>query len=187
MPSGCKESTPRGALLAGAVTAVILILSFRDEAFAIGLRIWYGLSGMTGLPIPTIGLRHLALRVRSVPISRRFYCEVFGMTPVWEPDERTSYLSGGSDNLALHQLDDGAHMSDGQTQPLDHLGFLVRAASEVYAAADAVRARGERILQEPREHRDGSHSFYMADPDGNVVQVLFEPTVAARLLAAANT
>lgn len=102
------------------------------------------------------------------------------MHPVWEPDEHTAYLSGGDDNLALHQLDDGAQPSREPTQALDHLGFLLTTAEAVYAAAEAVRARGERILQEPRVHRDGSHSFYMADPDGNVVQVLFEPTVAAR-------
>lgn len=135
---------------------------------------------MANLPIPTIGLRHLALRVADVATSKRFYGEIFGMVPVWEPDDKTAYLSSGSDNLALHQLDDGVQPSREPTQALDHLGFLLSAPSAVYAAAEAVRARGERILQEPREHRDGSHSFYMADPDGNVVQVLFEPNVAAR-------
>lgn len=108
------------------------------------------------------------------------------MTPVWEPDDRTAYLSSGGDNLALHQLDDGARPSREPTQALDHLGFLLATSAAVYVAAEAVRGRGERILQEPRQHRDGSHSFYMADPDGNVVQVLFEPTVAARLAAPAT-
>ncbi len=136
---------------------------------------------MSSLPIATIGLRHLALRVRSVSIAKRFYCDIFGMTPVWEPDAKTAYLSSGCDNLALHQLDgDPAPASPDPSQPLDHLGFLVLTPEQVYTAADAVRERGDEILQEPREHRDGSHSFYMADPDGNVVQVLFEPNVAAR-------
>ena len=49
----------------------------------------------------------------------------------------------------------------------------------VYRAAEAVRQHGVRILQEPREHRDGSHSFYMADPDDNVVQILFEPNIVS--------
>lgn len=137
---------------------------------------------MSALPIATIGLRHLALRVRSVARSKRFYCEVFGMQPVWEPDEKTSYLSSGTDNLALHELPEPRQPNAADaTQPLDHLGFLVRSPEEVYEAASAVRDHAEKILQEPREHRDGSHSFYLADPDGNVVQVLFEPTVAARL------
>ena len=136
---------------------------------------------MTTLPIPTIGLRHLALRVRNVAASKRFYCEIFGMTPVWEPDEETAYLSSSSDNLALHEVADGATpRAPNDSQSLDHLGFLLLSPDQVYAAAEAVRDRGEKILQEPREHRDGSHSFYMADPDENIVQVLFEPVVAAR-------
>lgn len=134
---------------------------------------------MTRLPIDTLGLHHVALRVRSVARAKRFYCEIFGMRSVWEPDERTAYLSSGDDNLALHQLDDDAQPAPDAAQPLDHIGFLLPSAAAVYAAAEAVRARGERILQEPREHRDGSHSFYMADPDGNVVQALFEPHVVA--------
>jgi catechol 2,3-dioxygenase-like lactoylglutathione lyase family enzyme len=137
---------------------------------------------MSALPVATIGLRHLALRVRNVAKSKRFYCEVFGMQPVWEPDEKTSYLSSGTDNLALHELPETTEPHvPGPTQSLDHLGFLLGSPEQVYEAAQAVRERGEEILQEPREHRDGSHSFYMADPDGNVVQVLFEPTVAAHL------
>ncbi len=101
------------------------------------------------------------------------------MSPVWEPDQDTAYLSGGADNLALHQYKDGAASVGGaNTQPLDHLGFILSTPAAVYAAAEAVRERGERILQEPRKHRDGSHSFYMADPDGNIVQLLFEPNIS---------
>lgn len=133
---------------------------------------------MSPVPIRNLGLRHLALRVRSVDASKRFYCEVFGMTPVWEPDDQTAYLSGGGDNLALHQTR-ASDTATVEAQALDHLGFIVDSPDAVYAAADAVRARGERILQEPKEHRDGSHSFYMADPDENVVQVLFEPNIIA--------
>jgi hypothetical protein len=28
-----------------------------------------------------------------------------------------------------------------------------------------------------KQHRDGSYSFYLSDPDLNTIQVLFEPTV----------
>ncbi len=136
---------------------------------------------MSELPIHTLGMRHLALRVRDVARSKRFYCEVFGMKPVWEPDPRTCYLSSGYDNLALHQHDDQAQRPERDTQALDHLGFFLDCPEAVYRAADLVRARGERIVREAREHRDGSHSFYMADPDGNVVQVLFEPNAVAGL------
>jgi catechol 2,3-dioxygenase-like lactoylglutathione lyase family enzyme len=116
------------------------------------------------------GLRHLALRVRDVRAASEFYRSAFGMRVVWEPDPQNVYLSSGTDNLALHE--DPAATPGGA---LDHLGFLVGSADEVYAAVKALRARGVPIVHEPRTHRDGSVSCYCSDPDGNVVQVLFLP------------
>ena len=65
-----------------------------------------------------------------------------------------------------------------ETQTLDHLGFIVATAEAVWAAAAALRARGVPIIKEPQRHRDGSSSVYCTDPDGNVIQILFEPTIS---------
>ena len=116
------------------------------------------------------GLRHLALRVRDVPAATRFYAETFGMRVVWAPDPDNVYLSSGSDNLALH-ADRGATPGGA----LDHLGFLVATPEDVYAAAEALRARRVPLAHEPAVHRDGSVSCYCRDPDGNLVQVLYLP------------
>src|SRR4029450_4562364 len=104
---------------------------------------------------PVRGLRHLALKVRDVRLAARFYCETFGMRVVWEPDAENASLSSGSDNLALHQ---DAHVAPGGS--LDHLGFLMASADDVFAAAAALRARGVTLAHEPRTHRDGSVSCY---------------------------
>lgn len=116
------------------------------------------------------GLRHLALRVRDVRVARDFYADVFGMRVVWEPDPQNVYLSSGDDNLALHE--DRAVAPGGA---LDHLGFLVATPDAVYAAAEALRARGVPLAREPAVHRDGSVSCYCRDPDGNLVQILHLP------------
>ena len=123
---------------------------------------------------PVRGLRHLALKVRDVGRASRFYCDHFGMRVVWEPDADNVYLSSGSDNLALHH--DAAVAPGGS---LDHLGFLMGSAADVFAAADALRARGVALAHEPRTHRDGSVSCYTRDPDGNLVQILWLPDVPA--------
>jgi hypothetical protein len=35
------------------------------------------------------------------------------------------------------------------------------------------------VVHPLRQHRDGSASFYIRDPDGNVIQLLFEPNISA--------
>jgi catechol 2,3-dioxygenase-like lactoylglutathione lyase family enzyme len=123
-----------------------------------------------------LGLRHLALRVRNPQISKNFYVECFGMSVVWEPDPDNVYLSSGVDNLALHR--DAVETSGA----LDHLGFIVDSKDAVDALAESFRARGVTIAVEPKDHRDGSRSFYCLDPDGLRIQVLYEPTLSKQRL-----
>jgi catechol 2,3-dioxygenase-like lactoylglutathione lyase family enzyme len=120
------------------------------------------------------GMRHLALRVSDVERARDFYARVFGMTIVWQPDPDNAYLSSGSDNLALHRADDRG----GKAQRMDHLGFIVPTIADVEAGYAWARSNGVEIVHELKHHRDGSVSFYIRDPDGNVIQALYEPTIS---------
>ena len=120
------------------------------------------------------GMRHIALRVKDIKRSKAFYQETFGMEVVWEPDPQNVYLSSGCDNLALHELPQGTEPSPaGQT--LDHLGFVVESVERVRALQEEFRAKGVKIVHPFKTHRDGSASFYCADPDGIVIQLLYEP------------
>jgi catechol 2,3-dioxygenase-like lactoylglutathione lyase family enzyme len=127
------------------------------------------------------GLRHLALKVTDLARSRKFYEELFGMKVVWEPDPENVYLSSGADNLALHQLPSAARHGDAEAQRLDHLGFIMDSVESVERLLKQAERFGATIVKPPRRHRDGSYSFYMADPDGNVVQVLYEPNISGKV------
>jgi len=123
-----------------------------------------------------LGLRHVALRVSDPQASKRFYGDCFDMSVVWEPDPDNVYLSSGVDNLALHRapgIGAGA---------LDHMGFIVGSKEDVDRLAERFRALGVTITAEPRDHRDGSRSFYCLDPDGLRIQVLYEPTLSRQAL-----
>src|SRR5205823_1929925 len=37
---------------------------------------------------------------------------------------------------------------------------------------------GAKILTVPKRHRDGSYSCYLADPDGNTIQILYDATIS---------
>lgn len=129
--------------------------------------------------ISTRGLRHVALNVADVSASVEFYSSLFGMQVVWQPDPDNAYLSSGCDNLALHQAQ---RETPQEGQHLDHLGFIVESPADVDRAAEVLAARSIVLLKPPRTHRDGSRSLYFADPDGNIIQILYEPTLSAQRL-----
>jgi catechol 2,3-dioxygenase-like lactoylglutathione lyase family enzyme len=127
------------------------------------------------------GLRHLALRVTDMRQSRAFYENLFGMRVVWEPDADHVYLSSGADNLALHQIPPGerSESGEGRGRGMDHFGFVVETAAEVDRIFAAMERSDVVIVKRPKRHRDGSYSFYLADPDENIIQILYEPTISA--------
>ena len=122
-------------------------------------------------------MRHIALKVRDVAQSKEFYRDVFGMDIVWEPDPQNAYLSSGCDNIALHEVPPN-FATGAAEQQLDHLGFIVETIERVKELEEAFRARGVTIVHPFKLHRDGSASFYCADPDGIVIQMLYEPKLS---------
>ncbi len=130
------------------------------------------------------GLRHVALRVTNLARSRTFYEQLLGMKVVWEPDTDNVYFSSGSDNFALHQIpaSELTAFRPLQGQLLDHVGVILESPEAVDRMYQEVEPRlselGGRIVKPPKQHRDGSYSFYFSDPDGNVIQALYEPTVS---------
>lgn len=103
------------------------------------------------------------------------------MKVVWRPDPDSAYLSSGCDNLALHRGVAGQR----EAQALDHLGFIVPTTAEVESSYAWALANGLEIAHPLRHHRDGSVSFYIRDPDGNVVQILYEPEISSLTISPA--
>jgi catechol 2,3-dioxygenase-like lactoylglutathione lyase family enzyme len=133
------------------------------------------MSRITGLK----GMRHIALKVRDVGRSKSFYQDILGMEVVWEPDPQNVYLSSGCDNIALHEV--SRNFATGATeQQLDHLGFVVATIDQVKQLEETFRASGVKIVHPFKVHRDGSASFYCADPDGIVIQMLYEPHLSSQ-------
>jgi len=122
-----------------------------------------------------LGLRHLALKVADVERSKRFYVELFGMRVEWEPDADNVYLTSGQDNLALHRADTAPIPKAGT---LDHLGFVVTHPEEVDRWYERACRYGADIARKVRAHRDGARSFYLSDPDGNLIQILYHPPLS---------
>jgi catechol 2,3-dioxygenase-like lactoylglutathione lyase family enzyme len=130
------------------------------------------------------GLRHVALRVTNLVRARTFYEQLLGMKVVWEPDSDNVYFSSGSDNFALHQIPPSelAAYQPLRGQSLDHIGVVLESPKAVDRMYREIEPRllelGGQVVKPPKQHRDGSYSFYFSDPDGNVIQALYEPSIS---------
>ena len=82
----------------------------------------------------------------------------------------------GNDNLAIHRFMGGAR--EPAQQRLDHIGFVIDSPAQVDVWHEFLVANDVRILKAPKTHRDGAHSFYCLDPDGNVVQMIYHPPIS---------
>ena len=127
-------------------------------------------------------MRHIALKVTDVAKAKQFYREIFGMDVVWEPDPQNVYLSSGCDNIALHEVTE-RFAGNAEERQLDHLGFVVESIERVKQLEQEFRRRGVTIVHPFKIHRDGSASFYCADPDGIVIQLLYEPTLSGQTIS----
>lgn len=121
----------------------------------------------------TLGLRHIALYATNLAECVQFYQNIIGMTLVWNPDPDNFYFSSGSDNLALHRAP--ANFNFGVHQRLDHLGFFLKEKADVDTWFEFLQKNNVPIKALPKDHRDGTRSCYCADPDGNVVQLIWVP------------
>ena len=106
---------------------------------------------------------------------RTFYVDILGFQVEWEPDPANLYLTSGTDNLALHEVN-----QDFGAGSLDHLGLIVRKPDDVDAWSQYLKSQNVALHQEPKTHRDGARSIYFPDPEGNEIQIIFHPPISDR-------
>ena len=124
----------------------------------------------------SLGIRHLALKVRNFEKCFKFYTEVLGMDVDWKPDEENVYLTNGLDNLALHyDKDVSTNTNDSR---LDHFGIFIKKKEDIDKYLSHMKDNNVKIHKEKKIHRDNSISFYVEDPDGNILQILWHPTLS---------
>ena len=111
-------------------------------------------------------LGHIAIRVQNMNRARSFYIGL-GMKLVWQ-DEDWCYLEAGSgrDGLAL--------LGPGYKAAGPHFAFHFSERSEVDAVHEQLENAGVEV-GEIHDHRDGTASFYLKDPEGNWFEMLYQP------------
>jgi catechol 2,3-dioxygenase-like lactoylglutathione lyase family enzyme len=120
--------------------------------------------------VRTFGLTHIALAVRDIKRSSRFYQQVFGMVEVYrQADFAQLQTPGTRDVLVLER--DAARA--GGTAGIAHFGFRLKVPEDIGAARVAVEAAGGRI-REQGEFVPGEPYLFALDPDGYEFEIWFE-------------
>jgi catechol 2,3-dioxygenase-like lactoylglutathione lyase family enzyme len=111
-------------------------------------------------------LGHVAVRVQDMARAKAFY-QALGLRVTWDADD-WSYLQspGSGDGIAL--------LGPGYTVAGPHFAFHFHDRAEVDAVHAQLVAAGHRAGP-VHDHRDGTASFYLQDPEGNWLEMLYEP------------
>jgi ureidoacrylate peracid hydrolase len=177
--NACVETTLREAYLRDydVVAVTDCIAAVRPEWEATAHAVWgqyLGVLATSGSVLDWLqharqpratGLGHLLLQVDNLDAAERFYLDLLGLTVRKREEFR--------DGRPLVVTNEGLGLTNGRPEgqgPLEHLAFRARGVS---ALADRARAEGVTVLRGPEPSSYGV-SLYLADPDGNVVEVFGE-------------
>jgi catechol 2,3-dioxygenase-like lactoylglutathione lyase family enzyme len=111
-------------------------------------------------------LGHVALRVSDMERAKAFYGSL-GLRLTWDAAD-WAYLQSPvtGDGIALLSAD--------YTAAGPHFAFHLDDRAAVDAVHAELTASGHR-LGPVHDHRDGTASFYLQDPEGNWLEILYEP------------
>ena len=123
----------------------------------------------------TLGMQHIALFTNKLEELVSFY-KILNFRVIWKPDNDNYYLtSTGVDNLALHRIKDRKKYQNVENNffnKLDHIGILVPTFDDVDSWFHFLKKKGVKIIKNISIHRDNSKSFYLKDPDNNIIQII---------------
>ena len=116
------------------------------------------------LPVQRLG--HVAIRVRDIDRAISFYTSL-GMRVVWKATD-WSYLEAGKSHTGLALLGPDYQAAG------PHFAFHFRDRKDIDDVHCKLRQGGIQVGN-VCGHRDGTASFYLQDPDGNWLEMLYEP------------
>jgi len=123
---------------------------------------------------------HTMLRVGDLGRSLQFYTEVLGMTLLRRADYSEGrftlvYLGYGEErDTAVLELTHNWDTS--RYEPGNAYGHIAIGVDDVYAACEAIRGRGGKIVREAGPMKGGTAVLaFVEDPDGYKIELLKDP------------
>ena len=119
----------------------------------------------------TYGLTHLAIAVKDIERTFKFYSQVFDMRKMYHEKGFLQLTTPGSNDILVFEEKTGRAV--GQTGGIAHFGFRLRNANEIDEMVDKVILAGGEIIDKG-EFVPGSPYVFFKDPDGYEVEVWYE-------------
>lgn len=116
---------------------------------------------------PKVKMTHAAVKVKNVKKSTQFLESKLGLKPAWSGQDDWGMLKANGTTLALIEQSAEIHPP--------HIGFVVETKEEVDEFYKKLKDSEAKNVEEPKDHRDQSRSFYFQDPDGNQFELLWLP------------
>jgi catechol 2,3-dioxygenase-like lactoylglutathione lyase family enzyme len=124
-------------------------------------------------------LHLVTLGVRDAEASVRFYTETLGWKPARSSNEDITFFQAGGVVLSIFAreklAEDALVPPDGKGFAGFTLAYNAQSEAEVDEIIGDLKAKGVKILKEPRKVFWGGYSAYFADPDGNCWEVAHNP------------
>ena len=130
----------------------------------------------TTAPIQVLRIDHVTLVVKNIQASRDFYVSLLGMEEVARPDFDFAGAWFRADATLIHLIEE--HDRSGPAgYPVEvlkrssrnhHFAFEVADAA---AAAEILKQRGVKLVDDAKRRPDGAIQMFVADPDGHVVEL----------------
>ncbi len=125
-------------------------------------------------------INYITLGVADLAESRRFYREVFGWQETADSNENIAFFQAG--NALLLALFGKAALAHDSQIPEQSSGFPrftlahnVGSEAEVDALFAGFAAKNANIIKAPQKVFWGGYSGYLADPDGFLWEIAFNP------------
>ena len=119
---------------------------------------------------PTYGLIHIAVAVKDLERTKRFYTAAFDMKVMYDENDFIQLTTPGTNNILVFEKNDKAN---GNSGGVVHFGFRLREPGDIGLMNDKISKAGGKII-DSGEFVPGSPYIFFNDPHGYEVEVWYE-------------
>ncbi|MFA6469349.1 MAG: VOC family protein [Bacteroidota bacterium] len=124
-------------------------------------------------------LTYITLGVTDLSVSKKFYEECFGWTPDPSSSGDVVFFKLNGIILSLFPREelakDAEVSSHGSGFKSFSLAYNVRSEKEVDTLIAQLKVKGVTVLRQPQKAFWGGYTSYVADPDGNLWEIAYNP------------